>query len=133
MGKASDFDRQMEGRFLRPGERWPVRPDIRVRPDAPSLKSNGTTQLAAVFDRLEHAGRGIVLRDSTDKAIAVVLPADRYAELASCEIESEDRFRAAEGRIEPDPEALEELMIEQVDPAVEWKLGSRIWREPDQQ
>jgi hypothetical protein len=131
MGKASEFDRQMEGRFLQPGELWPVRPEVRVRADTPTIEVANATPVGTVLDRLGQDGHGVVLRDSDSTPQAVVLTPERYAELAGCEIESEDLFQATLGdTIEPDTHALEELMIEQVDPAAEWKAGSRIWREP---
>lgn len=129
MGKASDFDRRMEERFLQPGGLRPVRPDVRVRADAPSIEGDNATALGAVLERL-HGDAGVVVRDHSGTPKAVVLSPERYAVLASCEVESEERFHATlERTIEPDPAALKELMIEQVDPATEWKVGSRIQRE----
>lgn len=133
MGKASDLERRLRERPLGPGELWPLRPELRVRSDTPAIEVDGTTSVKSVLDRLNAEQRdGVVLRGTDGGTLAVVLSAGRYAELAGCEVESEDRFRAFEGKIEPDPEALKELMIEPVDPTAEWTFGSRIWRKPGQ-
>ncbi len=128
---ASELVRQLDN--LPPQPRGPVRPEVRVRSDAPSLEVDDTTSVESVLSQLDREKGGVVLRDQTGEAKAVVVPADRYAELAGCEITSEQHFRATEGEIKPDPEALKELMIEQVDPAAEWSFASRIWRDPNQQ
>jgi hypothetical protein len=129
MGKASEFDASMEGRRQEPGEVYPARPEVHVRDDAPAIDITNETSIEGAVSELG-SKTSVVLR-SEGQAMAVLLSAERYAELAGCAIESEDRFKATlHGTIEPDPDALRELMIEQVDPAAEWKFGSRILQDP---
>lgn len=107
-----------------------TRPEVTVRPDAPGVTVNDATPVGNVLNQLDPAGHGMVLRDERGKPAAVILPIERYADLASCEIESEGRWDAAFGAM---PEALEELMIQQVDPGVRWQPGSRLMAPlPDQ-
>lgn len=127
MSKATELAQYFQEHPLEPGEGQPMRPGLQVRSDTPSLKINDTLTVDGAIDHIGGEQPGIVLRDANGKAAAVLLSPERYAELAGCEVESECRFRAVEGRIEPDPQVLTELMIEQVDPQNEWKYGSRIW------
>lgn len=126
MGKGSDFERRIRERPLT-REDVTVRPELRVRQDAPSVEVDDTTPVQSVLDHLDKGQQGVVLRGKDHDAAAVMLTPERYAELAGCEVVSEGRYTAGlDGTIRPSEAVLGELMIEQLDPNARW-TASRIW------
>src|SRR5829696_4996393 len=120
MGKATDAARELEA--LGPRE-MPVRPELKIRDDAPSVFVTSTTSVEAVISRMN--GDQLVLRADDGTPQAVVVSPCRYAALAASEIDAEQMLEAAEGKIRPTPEALGRLMVEQVDETQQWPIGSR--------
>jgi len=127
-GKATEMSRKNAEHPLQPGERWPVRPDVRLRTDIPSVEARRTTGA----DLLEQLAQGetpvIALRDGAAEIKAVVVPVERYLEMASATVEGDDHFEATlEGHVAPRASSLADLQIEQVDPSIAWEYGSRRW------
>lgn len=108
----------------------PLRPELRIRDDAPSLAVDEATSAEAALHRLDDEPNGVVLRGEAGEAKAIVLTPERYAELAGYEVQSDggSHFVATERGIVPQPSVLRALMIEQVDPTAEWNLAARIGR-----
>lgn len=122
------MSRRLAERPLQPGERWPVRPEVRLRADIPSIEASEATG-AGLLDHLAQDEMGMIaLRDAASEVKAVVVPVERYLEMASATIEGDNHFEATlEGRVAPRASSLADLQIEQVDPAVAWEFGSRRW------
>lgn len=128
---ASEIDAKAEAYWLEHGDERPKRPAVRVRDDAPSIEVSATTPAVRVLDGLGVELGGAVVRDENGEAKAVVLTPERYAELATCEVydsKNEWLAKARADRMEPDmkpPDSmLRGLMIEPVDPSVEWRFGT---------
>jgi hypothetical protein len=110
------------------GERgyWAERPELRLRADVPSVEVSASTRAQEVLDLVTNEdGRTVTLRSPESGVVAVVVPVDRYVELAGAAIEGDRAFEVIEGRVVPSPTGLADAAIEQVDPSVEWRLG---WR-----
>jgi hypothetical protein len=106
-------------------ERRPGRPELRVRANAPTVIVDSNTVTEAVIGQLKATTNGVVLRGQDGEARAVVLSPERYADLAGAMIKAEGKFVGSEGRLRPQSEELESLMVEQVDPTTEWQPGRR--------
>jgi hypothetical protein len=126
-GKATEFDDAMEGRTLKPGELWPERPQLRLRPDVPSVEVSEHTRVQDVLGRLKNGDVGsLALRDPSGNVTAMVVPVEQYVELAGAAIEGDDQFEVTlERSIVASPTALAALHIEQVDQQARWDAGSR--------
>ena len=126
-GKATEFDDAMEGRALKPGELWPERPRLRLRSDVPSVEVSEHTRIHDVLGRLKNKDlSSIALRDQSGAVTAMIVPVEKYVELAGAAIEGDDQFEATlESSIVPSPTALAALHIEQIDEQAKWDAGSR--------
>jgi hypothetical protein len=115
------------------GERgyWTERPQLRLRADVPSVEVSASTPAQEVLDLVEKGnGRTVALRSPESGVAAIVVPVDRYVELAGAAIEGDHAFEVIEGRVVPSPTGLADAAIEQVDPSVEWRVGWR-WHPSD--
>lgn len=120
MGKASDLVRKLEAAGPRAA---PARPELKIRDDAPSVVITPEASVEALFDSMR--GEQVVIRDAGGTPKAVVLSPERYAELAGSEIHANELLEGTlKGKVQPTPEALGRLMVEQVDQTQEWPIGS---------
>lgn len=124
-----------QARKLRPGIDFALRPELRIRDDAPSIEIDDTTPARRILECLGVELQSVVVRNEDGEDEAVMLTPERYAELAACEMH-QNRDAYWELTIGPDrpgyvltPKeiALEALMIEQVDPDVDWNPGAHMW------
>lgn len=76
---------------------------------------------------------GVALRDPKGEVQAIMVPLERYIEMASATISGDDHLELAPGgpssdperpRIQARPASLHALHIEQVDPRAEWLPGA---------
>jgi len=139
MGKATDFDKRIEQREaeIAQGERGHPhrndRPAVRLRTDTPSIKVTDSTAVGDVLRHVRPDNYGMALRDPKGEVRAMVVPLERYIEMASATISGDDHLELAPGgpssdpdrpRIQARPAALNVLHIEQVDPRAEWLPGA---------
>jgi hypothetical protein len=123
--RASEIARHFAEHPHEPEDR-PGRPELRVREDAPTVTVDSLTAVEVAINQLGAEPNGVVLRGQDGEIKAVMLSPERYADLAGVMIKAERQFVAASGAgFQPQSEDLEELMVEQVDPAAGWHPGAR--------
>jgi hypothetical protein len=142
MGKGTEYDRQRDQRLasrsaaIARGESPPdyrQRPELRLRADTPTIDLRQDIPAQDLLNRITPQEYGVALRDVDGTVKAIVVPLDRYIELASGTIAGDQHLEvetreAAEGirpRIQVRPASLEALHVEQVDPQAEWLPGSQ--------
>lgn len=124
--KASEVVDDLMQRPLTPEEiakRYPKVEDLRLRADAPVVEIDDTTPVKGVIDRLagEDAGIVAVREAGVDSAVAVVLPIERYLELAGKELAGfSSKVATLDGRLVPVEEAFATSHVEQADPDATW-------------
>lgn len=127
--------RDIERLHNRPGIDFPLRPELRIRDDAPSIEVTEATLARDALDSLSGELDGVVMRDESGEAKAVVLTPERYAELAGYEVERAAGWMGAPpghpqrdtNSLVPRPEVVKALMIEQVDPKAKWDPVAQVW------
>lgn len=142
MGKATEYDNRRRERqaerdaAIARGEYPPgyhPRPELRLRADTPTIEVHEGTSGQEVLAHITPREYGVALRDPDGTVKAMVVPLDRYIELASGTIAGDhhveiDRVRASPDgdrpRIQARPTSLEALHVEQIDPQAEWWPGS---------
>lgn len=107
--------------------RHPNVPALRLRGDTPSVEIDETTPVNAVIEQLESTDvAAIAVREHGAEATAIVLPVERYLELAGRELGYYARRVAVDGRMVPEQSALAASYVEQVDPRDGWAHGDAI-------
>jgi hypothetical protein len=142
MGKGTEHDNRMRDRIaerraaIARGEYPPnyhPRPELRLRADTPSIDANGEISAQDLLSHITPREYGVALRDPDGTVRAMVVPLDRYIELASGTIAGDDhteidQTEAVPGgmrpRVQARPASLEALNVEQIDPQAEWWPGS---------
>jgi hypothetical protein len=104
---------------------WAERPQMRLRADVPSVEVSASTRAQDILDLVAREdGRTVALRSPESGVVAILVPADRYVELAGAAIDGDYAFESIEGRVAvPSPTRLADAGIEQVDPSTKWLLG----------
>lgn len=139
MGKASDLEQRWAERdaerhaAIARGERPPgyhPRPELHLRADTPSIDVHEATQVGDVLRHVTPTEYGVALREPGGEVHAMLVPLDRYIELASGAIAGNKLFDLRPGvpgsdvpRIVARPSALEAMHVEQIDPNAEWHSG----------
>jgi hypothetical protein len=142
MGKGTEHDNRMRERqaerraAIARGEYPPgyhPRPELRLRADTPSIEATDKISAQDLLSHITPREYGVALRDPDGTVKAMVVPLDRYIELASGTIAGDrhteiDRTEAVpyntRPRIQARPTSLETLHVEQIDPQAEWLPGS---------
>jgi hypothetical protein len=127
-----DKARELGDRLLLGGDpeliakRYPKVPELRLREDAPSEEIDSTTAAQDVIGKLTtRSVSAMALRDANGDATAVILPVDRYLELAGKELASHSaKIGTLDGRVLPAEAAFVASYVEQVDPSEEWTHDS---------
>jgi len=99
-------------------------PEARLRDDAPTLEVDEATPMREALDLLRTTDvDAIALGEVGSKPSAVVIPVERYLELAVKDLLTRHNGTiASAGRILPTEAALADLHIEPVDPQASWHL-----------
>jgi len=118
--KASDVADQIMRHVPREGRKLP---EARLRHDAPTLEVDKATPMREALDLLRTTDIGaIALSEAGGEPSAVVMPVERYLELAAKDLLTRRNGTiASNGRIVPQESALADLYIEPVDPQAEWR------------
>jgi hypothetical protein len=139
MGKGTELDELQEQRQaeIARGEREDPhrndRPIVHLRTDTPSIKVTDSTAIGDVLRHVRPDNYGVALRDPKGEVQAIMVPLERYIEMASATISGDDHLELAPGgpssdperpRIQARPASLHALHIEQVDPQAEWLPGA---------
>ncbi len=123
-GKATAFDEAMAQRRLTPqeiAERRGHRPEVRLRTDVPAMEVGVVTRAREVVNRLQGDDIStLALRSPNGEVAAMVIPVDRYLELASLELKAGPKEATLDGRVMPRPDKLEAAGVEQIDPHATW-------------
>lgn len=128
MGKGTEIDDRRQGKTAK---HRPQRPEIRLRRDVPTLDIDESTPAQEILKRVDPQDYALALRDADGEVKALVVPLDRYIELASGTIAGDEHIQAVGGsagedrpRIQAKPESLTALHVEQVNPRAEWLPGA---------
>jgi hypothetical protein len=102
--------------------RYPKVEKLRLRPDAPTAEIDETLPVKEVIERLRSDDSGVIaLREPGSDATAVVIPVERYLELAGKELAGySERVGTLDGRIIPTESAFAASHVEPVDPDATW-------------
>ncbi len=141
MGKGTDYERGRQERWaarqaaIARGDLPPnhhPRPELQLRADTPTIKVDEHTSTQELLSHITPSEYGVALRDSDGAVTAMVVPLERYIELASGTIAGDSHFgvdlsasNEAHPRLHAHPSSLEALHVEQIDPRAEWWPGSR--------
>lgn len=124
MGKGTEVDRIT-------GEKEssrPRRPLLKLRPDTPAVELNESTRVADIIAPLSPREFGVALRDPSGEVQAMVVPIERYIEMASATIEGDKHFDLDPTRFppqnKPSPDYLAALHVEQINPDEYWQPGT---------
>jgi len=123
--KARDAVEDLMRNPLTPEElahRYPKVEELRLRPDAPTAEIDEALPVKEVIERLRSEDVGVIaLRESGSDATVVIVPVERYLELASKELAGySERVGTLDGRMIPVESAFEASYVEPVDPDATW-------------
>jgi hypothetical protein len=142
MGKGTDYERGRQERrearqaAIARGEFPPnyhPRPELRLRADTPTVDIDERTSAQELLSHITPREYGVALRNSDGTVKAMVVPLDRYIELASGTVAGDHHVgvdfdtpvpSGTRPRLRAQPASLEALHVEQVDPQAEWWPGS---------
>jgi hypothetical protein len=124
-GKATELDDVLAQRRLTPEEieeRRGKRPELRLRPDVPSIDVSEATRAYEILDKLgQDEISGLALRSLNGVVTAMVVPLDRYLELATSDLKgSHNKEATNDGRVIPAEATFAASYVEQVDPNATW-------------
>ena len=123
--KAGDVVEDLMRNPLTPEElarRYPRVEELRLRPDAPTAEIDEALPAKEVVERLRSEDVGVIaLRGQGSDAAAVIIPVERYLELAGKELAGfSERVGTLDGRMVPVESAFEASYVEPVDPDATW-------------
>jgi len=123
-GKATALEEVLAQRRLTPeeiAERSGHRPEVRLRTDVPAVEVGMMTRAREVVSRLQGDDIStLALRMPNGEVSAMVVPVERYLELASLELKAGPKEGTLDGRIVPRGDRLEAAGVEQVDSSATW-------------
>lgn len=123
-GKATALDDALAQRELTAeeiAERRGMRPEMRLRADVPAIEVGMVTRAREVVERLQGDDLStLALRTPNGEVAAMVVPVERYLNLASLELKAGPKEGRFDARIMPSDAALEAAGVEQVDPNATW-------------
>lgn len=128
--RASEVAKRITETPLKPEEQWPERLELRLSSDVPTIEVTPTTSAQQMLDTVAHEPSGTVALKGPDAGVAaVIVPVERYLELARGTIEGECEFDLRTGQMEPDGvivvPARSPLYVEQTDLNVRWRPSLR--------
>jgi hypothetical protein len=118
MGKGSEIERRFQERMdaIANGERahpHPGRPEVRLRADTPAIDVTDETLVRELRDH------------GTGEVKAMLVPVERYVEMASATMEGDAHFEWTGRELVPQRAALDALHIEQSNSQAPWPASSR--------
>jgi hypothetical protein len=131
MGKGSEIERRFQERMdaIANGERahpHPGRPEVRLRADTPAIDVTDETLVREAVGKISSGDYGVALRDhGTGEVKAMLVPVERYVEMASATMEGDAHFEWTGRELVPQRAALDALHIEQSNSQAPWPASSR--------
>lgn len=103
-------------------KKYPKVPELRLRADTPVVEIDDATLATDVIEELQRKDTGVVaVRKPGEAAMAIVLPVERYLELAGSELASHsEQVGTLDGRLMPADSAFAASSVEQVNQGDTW-------------